>query len=97
MEYPKVSPERARIAVQRLINSHFHNDNRAQCRIPADPENDDDLLAVRYIKETEDAHAKLVAALKELIKIGDSEIYYCPSWATAVGQACETLREIGEL
>ena len=79
MEYSKVSPERARIAVQRLINSHFHNENRAQCRIPCDPENDDDLVAARYINETEDAHAKLVAALKAVAqrKLKDGTFCWC--------------------
>jgi hypothetical protein len=48
-----VSATRAREAVQRLINSHFGNHDRARCSVPARPECDDDLVAMRYIDETE--------------------------------------------
>jgi hypothetical protein len=48
-----ITVERAYEAAQRLINSHFHNDNRARCSIPADPRNDDDLVLMRFIEQVE--------------------------------------------
>ena len=61
-----ITVERAAEAVRRLINSHFGNDNQARCRIPADPENDDDFVAARYIAESSERIAKADADCKVL-------------------------------
>lgn len=63
---PGVSAARARIAVQRLINSHFRNDNRARCSIPANRENDDDLVAMDYVTQSEERIARSEQALAAL-------------------------------
>ena len=61
-----ITPERAAEAVQRLINSHFGNANGARCRIPADPENDDDLIASRFVVEAQERIAQQDGALRDL-------------------------------
>ena len=48
-----ITRERGHEAVQRLVNSHFNNANRARCSIPADRENDDDLVAFDYLAQLE--------------------------------------------
>jgi len=65
-----VTIERAYEAAQRLINSHFHNDNRARCSIPADPRNDDDLVLMRFIKQVETTQGQGDEGMSEL-KIPD--------------------------
>jgi len=63
-----ITPERAAEAVQRLINSHFGNANGARCRIPADPENDDDLIASRFVVEARERIAQQDAEIAMLRK-----------------------------
>ena len=46
-----ISHDEAKLVAQRLINSHFGNDDRAHVSIPADPERDDDLLILSYIEQ----------------------------------------------
>jgi hypothetical protein len=47
-----VTHGQARASAQRLINSHFHNDNRARMSIPVDYD-DDDCTIHDYISEQE--------------------------------------------
>lgn len=61
-----IAHERAAEAVQRLINSHFHNDNRARCSIPARPDEDDDLIASRYVQEQKTRDVEARAAIARL-------------------------------
>ena len=61
-----ITTERAAEAVQRLINSHFGNDNRARCSIPANRANDDDLVASDFVQQQaalRESHARLVEVL----------------------------------
>lgn len=63
-----ITPERASEAVQRLINSHFNNDRRARCSIPAN-QDDDDLVASRFVKQYAAllaSHARLEAENAQL-------------------------------
>lgn len=50
-----ISHEEALISAHRLINSHFHNKDRARIQIPASPW-DDDLMIVDYIEEQSESH-----------------------------------------
>lgn len=43
--------DEAKLIAQRLINSHFGNDDRAHVSIPANPDRDDDLLILAYIEQ----------------------------------------------
>jgi hypothetical protein len=44
-----VTKEEARLAAQRLINSHFNNPDRARMQIPVSP-NDDDVTVMAFIR-----------------------------------------------
>lgn len=46
-----VTPEEAAESVQRLINSHFNNQDRAHCQIPVSVK-DDDVVASDYVIES---------------------------------------------
>lgn len=64
-----ITTERAAEAVQRLINSHFGNDNRARCSIPADRANDDDLVASDFVQQQaalHESHKRLMEALEKI-------------------------------
>ena len=52
-QLPSVSHDRARLAVQRLINSHFDKGEYAHISIPANLRDDDDLVLTRYIDQCE--------------------------------------------
>lgn len=45
-----VSHQEAMASAHRLINSHFHNQDRARMQIPANPA-DDDMIICDYIHE----------------------------------------------
>ena len=47
----RISHREAMDAAHRLINSHFGNDDRARCSIPAQPDRDDDLVLCAYIRQ----------------------------------------------
>lgn len=47
----RIGHDEAREIAQRLINSHFGNGNEARMCIPADPDQDDDLLICAYIEQ----------------------------------------------
>lgn len=46
-----VTVEQALASAQRLVNSHFKNEDRAICRIPVHPD-DDDIVVTDYIRES---------------------------------------------
>lgn len=48
-----ISHDEAHGCAQRLINSFFHNPNGAVARVPADKDNDDDLVLMAYIAQQE--------------------------------------------
>lgn len=56
-----VSHKEACISAQRLINSHFRNEDRARIQIPASPW-DDDLMIVDYIEEQSESHKAIYCA-----------------------------------
>lgn len=51
-----VTHEQALKSARRLINSHFHNDNRARMSIPVDYD-DDDCTIIDYIMEQKEKEA----------------------------------------
>lgn len=53
-------------SVRRLINSHFGNAEQARTNIPVDLENDDDIVASRYVKRSVETEAK-AALFDELV------------------------------
>jgi len=55
-----VTHEEGAASIQRLINSHFNNENRARCSIPVRAD-DDDILASDYAQECAERIAKLEA------------------------------------
>lgn len=57
--------QEARDACRRLINSHFHNDDRDRCSIPPSP-SDDDLALSDYLIEVDVARTEGLAVLKQL-------------------------------
>lgn len=60
-----VTAEEAAKSVQRLINSHFHNQDAAQCSIPARAE-DDDLVASDWVEQSKERIRELEAQLETL-------------------------------
>ena len=60
-----ISHDEARACAQRLINSFFHNENGATVRVPADKDNDDDLVLMAYIKQQNDRAERDAAGLRE--------------------------------
>ncbi len=60
-----VTAEEATLAVRRLINSHFRNNDQARCSIPVEPM-DDDVVAGDYVLESEARIAELKAKLAAL-------------------------------
>jgi hypothetical protein len=49
----RISHDEARESAQRLINSHFGSEPVARATIPANPDGDDDLILLAYIKQQE--------------------------------------------
>lgn len=78
-----VTAERAAEAVQRLINSHFHNDNRAHCSIPANLD-DDDLVASRYVRQS----SEQIAALQQANERMESALDRIAAWCKAYPLEC---------
>lgn len=65
-----VTHEEGRASIQRLVNSHFHNNNSARVSIPVRAD-DDDVVACDYAKECSERIGRLeqeIAALKEKIE-----------------------------
>lgn len=57
-----ITDEEAREAVQRLVNSHFHQQPRARMTIPCRLEHDDDVVASSYIRQ-QAAYREAIEAL----------------------------------
>lgn len=67
-----ISHDEARTIQIRFNNSHFRqksSSERAHYSIPADPERDDDLLLIAYIKQQEAKDAELAALRAENSKL----------------------------
>lgn len=82
-----ITAGRTVLAVQRLINSHFHNENGAQCSIPANLD-DDDIVASRYVRQSEERITALQQANQRMRKALDglvaSAITCCPEYLSLV-------------
>lgn len=59
-----ITVEEARISVQRLINSHFHNPDAARCSIPRRAD-DDDIVASDFVERYAAEHEARLAAEQE--------------------------------
>ena len=59
----KIEHGEAREIAQRLVNSHFHKEPCARITIPAERDRDDDILIMSYIRQQQQAHEELYAAL----------------------------------
>ena len=70
-----VTHEEGAASIQRLINSHFNNDNGARCSIPARAD-DDDIVASDYAKECRERIAKQDAEIERLTKEVEEQIGY---------------------
>lgn len=95
----EVSPSRAREAVQRLINSHFRNDNRARCSIPANRAEDDDLVAMDYISQSEARVAELEAENKRIaeeLETSNANHRKMASEMAALGEENKRLRKCAD-
>jgi hypothetical protein len=96
----RIAIERAREAVQRLINSHFNNPNPARCHIPADPENDDDIVASRFVEQSAALEQRIevvkransVLFLSHCLNAGHSKTQLCPVCVEARAALAETER-----
>lgn len=64
-----VTPERARLAAQRLIDSHFNNAGREHARmsIPVNLD-DDDIVILDFIEQSEAVNKELLQALDGIAK-----------------------------
>ena len=60
-----VTAEEAKVSVQRLINSHFHNKDSARCSIPTRAD-DDDIVASDWVQESIERISELEAKLAAL-------------------------------
>lgn len=70
-----VTHEEASMAAQRLVNSHFNNEDRARMSIPVRAE-DDDVLLSDYIREQQDKEQNDVAVSDKHIwvEVGGNEM-----------------------
>jgi len=82
-----VTHEEAAASAQRLINSHFHNPDRARMQIPANP-SDDDLIITDYIIEQRSARpvSGLSAGDREKLAI-HAYRYFCRHFLGKSGDA----------
>lgn len=70
-----VTSEEAAIAVQRLINSHFHINDGARVRIPVSAM-DDDVVAADYVQESAERIAQ-VEAERDRLKAALEAVQEC--------------------
>lgn len=68
-----IGHEEAREAVQRLINSHFHQEPHARMSIPAKPDEDDDLVVIAYVRQRQQTSADLQRVMEAINEVWGAE------------------------